>query len=105
MSRKPTMQVKYDKVIEDLRAGRYKTVELACKANKISPASYHIYRKRAEMLGASGEVSSPAVPKPRFSGEEDASSLRQIIASLQEKVEKLEATNKTLKDTILTLLK
>jgi hypothetical protein len=108
--RKPTMQDKFEKVQSDMNEGRYSTIEQACKANKISPASYHIYRKRFEALDNSSPVppatntyrpqqTRASTPTPS-SGEE----VNFMIGILQEKVAYLEDQNKKLMDTIVNLM-
>lgn len=96
---------KYLKVVSDLREGRYKTVELACKANKISPASYHIYRKRDEMAGnfPPAPASSSTSSTKNYSG--DDASLKSVIADLEAKNRDLEEKIAVLKTTLMSLLK
>ena len=96
------MQEKYEKVVNDLREEKYRTVELACKAHKMSPASYHIYRNRNEV---SGEVTSkPTAVKTYEAPVYSDSDLAREVKMLREALRASEERNKKLKETIISLI-
>jgi hypothetical protein len=48
MAKKLSMEEKFQNAQNDLKTGKLKTVEKACKVHKLSPASFHIYRKKMD---------------------------------------------------------
>ena len=105
MSKKMSTQEKYEKVVSDLAEGRFKTIDLACKAHNLSPASYHIYRGK---LGGTNPK-APTTPRPRVVRESPPpasySSGDGEVRELRRKVEILEEQNDKLKQMLMSLLK
>lgn len=107
MSKKITTQEKFENVQRDMQEGRFSTIELACKAHKISPASYHIYRNRVGTSASPVKQSQGPVERvyTRSNGPEDVSSLKLKIEILQSRIQDLEAQNTKMRETLMTFLK
>ena len=117
MSKK--LEMRYMKVKESRRKGEFKTIEEACTAHDISPASYHNYKnldKVKEKLDSNDHTSyvvpNVLTPYSTKSGGLSASrpevgmyeQMKSEIKSLSEKNEKLSKENVALKELVKTLL-